>query len=88
MEKSYAADVFMKNMIESNPQMNIVFDENFVVVDCNPAALRFMGFKTKEDILAKVSERNKLIMPDFKLDGWASTLLVERLITSAKAGLQ
>jgi len=75
-------------MINSNPQMNILFSDNFMVVDCNPAALRFMGFETKEDMLAGFPERNKLRMPNFRLDGWASTALVERLVTAAKAGFK
>jgi len=88
MDKSHDADDLMKNLIESNPQMNILFDSGFFVVDCNFAALRFMGFETKEDMLAKLPERNSLKMPNFKLDTWGSTLLVERLMTAAKVGFQ
>jgi len=88
MEKSHEADNLMRNMIESNPQMNILFDDSFMVVDCNLAALRFMGFETKEDMLAKLPARGALRMPDFRLDAWASTLLAERLMTAAKAGFK
>ena len=31
MEKSREADDLMRNMTESNPQMNILFDDNFSV---------------------------------------------------------
>jgi len=88
MKNSHEIDDLLRNMIESNPQINILFDNTFMVLDCNPAALRFMGFDTKEDMFAKLPERNKLTVPDFRKDGWASTLLIERLITAAKAGLK
>ena len=91
MEKSREADDLMRNMTESNPQMNILFYDDFMAVDCNPAALRFMGFDSKEDMLAVFAERNKLVIPvmtDFKADGWSTTLLVERLMTAAKTGFK
>jgi len=87
MEKSRETDDLIRHMTESNPQMNILFDENYSVVDCNPAALRFMGFGTKEELLAVVAKRNQRIMPDFRSDVWTSTVLLERLMTAAKEGL-
>ncbi|MCL2813895.1 MAG: response regulator [Oscillospiraceae bacterium] len=92
-EKPHETDDLMKNMIESNPHMNILFDCDFMVLDCNPAAFRFMGFESKEDMLSKFAkhDENENIMPvipDLLSDGWGSTLLVDRLITAAKAGFK
>jgi len=87
MEKSREADDLMRNMIDSNPQMNILFDDSYMVVDCNPAALRFMGFETKKEMLAVVAKRNERVIPDFRSHVWTSTLLIDRLMTAAREGL-
>jgi len=87
IDSTCEADDLMRNMIESNPQMNILFDDKYMVVDCNPAAFRFMGFESKEEMLAVFAQRNNRIMPDFRSHVYTSTLLVDRLITAAKEGL-
>jgi len=88
MDRSREADDLMKHMTESNPQMNILFDDSFMVIDCNPAALRFMGFKSKENMLTVLAARNARIMPDFRSHEWASTMMIDRLTTAVKEGLK
>ena len=88
MDKSREADDLMRNMTESNPQMNILFDESFMVIDCNPAALRFMGFESKKDMLTAFAARNAHVMPDFQSHVWTSTMMVDRLTIAAKEGLK
>jgi PAS domain S-box-containing protein len=39
-------------MFDSNPHINILFDEHFNLLDCNPAAMAFMGFTKKEEMLS------------------------------------
>jgi len=84
---SHEADELIWNMIEANPQMNILFDDDYKVIDCNNAAFSFMGFETKEAMLDVFSKHDANVMPDFKSDVWASTTLIERLVTAAKESL-
>jgi len=44
-------------MFETNPHMNILFNSSFEVIDCNPAAFLFMGFDSKEKLLAGFIKR-------------------------------
>jgi len=73
-------------MLESNPQINILFDSKYNAIDCNPAAIKFMGFKTKSDMLAGVVERITESVPVFQSDGSVSIPLGISLITAAKDG--
>jgi len=66
-------------IFEANPQMNALFDSNFNVVDCNPAALRFMGFKTKEEFISGFFERFASSLPDIQPNGRVSLPVAERL---------
>jgi len=47
----------MSTIFESNPHINILFDKNFKIIDCNPIAVKFMGFDTKEEMLEGFAER-------------------------------
>jgi len=46
-----AAHFTTSAMFESNPHINILFDGDFNIIDCNPAALDFFGFKTKQEMV-------------------------------------
>ena len=81
-----SAQITVSAMFESNPHMNILFDENFKLVDCNPAAYGFLGFKTKEDMQSGFIERMAQCIPEFQSDGRKSASLSEKLITAAKEG--
>ncbi|MDL2321648.1 PAS domain S-box protein [Desulfosarcina sp. OttesenSCG-928-B08] len=39
-------------MFDANPQINILIDDQFRAVDCNPAAIEFFGFSGEADLLA------------------------------------
>jgi len=73
-------------IFDANPQMNALFDSNFNVVDCNPAALRFMGFKTKEEFVSGFFERFAKSLPEIQPDGRVSLPVAERLKTAAREG--
>ena len=74
-------------MFDANPHINILIDSNFKLLDCNPAALRFMGFETKEEMFAGFMERMTQSIPKFQPDGRASISMAERLVTAANEGL-
>ena len=57
-----------QSLYDSNPQINFIADRNFHVTDCNPAALEFYGFKSKEKanhgLVQKIMKMVPAIMPN------------------------
>ena len=76
----------MSAMFESNPHINILFDSNFKVVDCNPAACRFLSFDTKEELLEGFIEKMAKGIPEKQSAGRTSIPLAQRLMTAASEG--
>ena len=75
-----------KAMFDSNPHINILFDSSFKVIDCNPMALDYLGFSTKEELLANFVERMVKAIPEFQSDGRPSVPLTDRLRTAVEEG--
>jgi len=73
-------------MFDSNPHINLLFDSSFRLIDCNPTAIRFLGFETKEEMLAGFVPRLVASLPEFQPDGRPSVPLPQRLITAAEQG--
>jgi signal transduction histidine kinase/CheY-like chemotaxis protein len=88
---SAARDVEMaqhtiKAMFDSNPHMNILFDDHFRVTDCNPATLHYLGFDSKEELLSGFVEKINRAIPEFQSNGKKSIPLADRLKTTVKEG--
>jgi len=81
-----AAHSTISAMFNSNPQINILFDSNFNVLDCNPAALTFMGFDTKEELISGFMQRIMQALPEKQPDGHDSVPLPERFAIAAREG--
>jgi len=64
-------------MFASSPQSNILFDNTFKIIDCNPAALKMMGFDTKKEMLEGFNERLRAGIPEYQPDGRKSLSLEE-----------
>jgi len=62
-------------MFESSPQSNFLFDSEFKVIDCNPAALKLMGFETKSEMLEGFTKRLSEGVPEYQPDGRRSESL-------------
>jgi len=73
-------------MFESNPHMNVLFDSNFKVIDCNPSAYKFMGFDTKEEMLEGFVARLTSYIPEFQSTGRQSISIAERLLAVFSEG--
>ena len=86
MRVSEAAQVTSSAMFEANPQINILFDGRFKVIGCNPAAITFFNFDTKEELIAGLLERLINSIPAFQPDGRVSVPLSERLVTAVREG--
>jgi len=74
-------------MFNTNPHINILFNNRFEVIDCNTTALMFMGFEKKEDMIEGFSERIAKSLPKIQPDGRLSKTLEERLVTAANEGV-
>jgi len=81
-----AAQRTVTAIFESNPHVNVMFDNSFRMIDCNPSAVEFMGFKTKEEMLAGFTERFIKSIPQFQPDGRASIPMPERFIDAMTKG--
>ena len=51
------AESAMTAMFDSNPHPNIMFDDKFNLIDCNPAALELLDFRTRKELYSKFHER-------------------------------
>jgi len=70
----------------ANPHVNIMFNSDFEVIDCNPAAVQFLGFKTKEEMIAGFAERIAQSIPPVQSEGRTSVSITDRLAVAAKEG--
>ena len=73
-------------IFESNPHINVMFDSSFQMIDCNPSAIQFMGFETKEEMLSGFTERFTKSIPEFQPGGQPSIPMSNRFITAASEG--
>jgi PAS domain S-box-containing protein len=73
-------------MFDANPHINILFDSNLKLIDCNPAACQFLGFETKEALIDGFYEKINKSIPAVQPDGRQSVTLSERLTTAVKEG--
>jgi len=81
-----SAQLTVSAMFETNPQINVLFNKDFKVVDCNPAAVDFMGFETKEEMVDGFIERMIQSIPEYQSSGRPSISMPERMMTAAKEG--
>ena len=82
-----SAQQTMSAMFESSPHINLLFNSKFEVIDCNPIALSFLGFETKKELLAGLTERINESIPEFQPDGRVSIPMAERFMTAARDGI-
>ena len=73
-------------MFEVSPHINILFNSKFQVIDCNPAAITFMRFNTKQELINGFVERMAKSIPPVQSNGRTSVPLAERLMTAVKDG--
>jgi signal transduction histidine kinase/PAS domain-containing protein/DNA-binding NarL/FixJ family response regulator len=73
-------------IIETNSQIIILFDDRFNVLDCNPAAMRFLGFQSKEELKTGLFKRLGLWLPEVQSNGRVTLPIAERLSLAAEKG--
>ena len=74
-------------IFDANPFITVLFNDKFKVIDCNPAAMEFMGFDTKEELLEGFVGRLVKSIPEVQSSGRRSIPLPERFMTTVKEGL-
>jgi len=84
-EKKHADDL-TKVMLDVSPHIYILFDSNLNLIDCNPAAIAFMEFNTKEEMLAGCVEKISKSLPEYQPDGRRTGTLERKLLTAARNG--
>jgi PAS domain S-box-containing protein len=73
-------------MFESNPHINILFDDAFNVIDCNPEAIVFLGFQSKKEFLDGFFDIISRTLPSVFSDEQHPQGLSQRLKTAAAEG--
>ncbi|MDL2257632.1 response regulator [Eubacteriales bacterium OttesenSCG-928-K08] len=73
-------------VFDANPYVNILFDKDLNAIDCNPATVAYLGFETKEQLLAGILPLIHKNMPDYQPDGKPSVPLTERIAQTIKEG--
>jgi len=86
MKKTHESDSLLRIMLEVNPHINILFDSSFNLIDCNPTAVSFMGFNSKEEMLSGFIENLAKSIPEYQPDGRKSVSLKDKLTVAAKKG--
>jgi len=77
----------MQIMLDVNPHINIMFDSKFNIIDCNPAAIKFMEFKSKQEMLAGFGKRLAESIPEILSNGRRSKPIAEWFVIAAKEGV-
>ena len=73
-------------MFESNPYINLLFDDHYCIVDCNPAAVEYFRFDSKEALLEGFTPFIEESIPPTQPTGAPSIPLHERFLTVMKTG--
>ncbi|MDR1159980.1 MAG: PAS domain-containing protein, partial [Syntrophomonadaceae bacterium] len=73
-------------IFESNPHINVMFDSGFRLIDCNPAAIEFLGFTSKEETLSSFEKLMSESIPESQPNGTPFISLNQRLKTTIQEG--
>ncbi|MCL2631118.1 MAG: ATP-binding protein [Firmicutes bacterium] len=79
IQKAESAQTTMSAMFEANPNPNILFGTDFNVIDCNRAALDFLGFKDKAEMQKDFATTITKALPALQPDGRPSVPISERI---------
>ena len=81
------AQITSSAIFNANPQINMLFDSSFNVVDCNPATITTLEFETKEDLIAGFYESlAQRILPADPSDKRDTRPMPEKFMTAIKEG--
>ncbi|MDR1328723.1 MAG: PAS domain S-box protein, partial [Oscillospiraceae bacterium] len=81
-----AARVSAVAIFESSPYVNILFDSDLKLIDCNDAAAKYVGVETREELLSSFSRLVRYIVPEYQSDGRKSTSLTQWVSQALERG--
>jgi len=87
MEEIEDAYERLKIIIDASPRIIILFNSNFDVIDCNPAAISFMGCKSKEEMISSFEDDiNRNTLEFYHQDGSLFMTVKDRIAAAARDG--
>ena len=69
---------FRDAMWNANPYLTILFDDSLNIVDCNPAAVTYFGFSSRQELLEHLLPLIVASVPEYQPDGSPSVPLQTR----------
>ncbi len=75
-----------KSMFEADPYVSMIFDNNFKIIDCNPAAIKYFGFSDKEDFLKNIINLINKSIPEYQPGGMPSISFIDRFKHTVENG--
>jgi len=86
MDVTHKADLYMRALFDASPHVRVLFDDDFNVMDCNPAACALLGFATREDLISGFRQRINEIVPESHSGKLPSVRFYEMLETASTKG--
>jgi PAS domain S-box-containing protein len=80
------AKLTSESLYNSNPNVNIVVNDKMEILDCNPMALEFYGFPTKQDFIDHFLSYISTCIPEYMPDGQRGVGLAERFAQVKEKG--
>ncbi|MDR0557857.1 MAG: response regulator [Treponema sp.] len=77
---------FNQILLDTNPEISLIFNDKFQLIDCNPAAVKLSGCSTKDEMIQNGHAIITNCMPKYQADGLLSIPLAERLVTAVQIG--
>lgn len=73
-------------MFGGNPHANMLFNDKFELIDCNPTAITYFGFATKDEFMRGFLEYIEKNTPEYQPSGQKSPRLKDILLRAAEEG--
>jgi PAS domain S-box-containing protein len=73
-------------LFDANPNVGMIFDDQFQVIDCNPAAMEYYGFSDKEDFRSDFFRVLRDCIPQTQTSGEYTTPFDERVRLALRDG--
>ncbi|MDR0707373.1 MAG: response regulator [Treponema sp.] len=77
---------FNQLLLDTNPEISLIFNDKFQLIDCNAATVQFFGYSSKDDIIKNESAIIANCIPERQADGRLSIPLAERLVSVVQTG--
>ncbi len=80
------SQLFNKELFAANPYINVLFDDSFQPIDCNPSAVEYFKFESREALLKELLPFLQKIIPAIQPNGRPSIPLAQRFMDTIQSG--